>query len=63
VIETGVIETGVIETGVIEMGAGGDNSYEDSGAAVRGFGSDVPAFMLLRPRVAPVEGREGDTEA
>jgi superfamily II DNA/RNA helicase len=44
-------------------GRGGDNSYEDSGAAVRGFGSDVPAFMLLRPRVAPVEGREGDTEA
>jgi superfamily II DNA/RNA helicase len=44
-------------------GRGGDNSYEDSGAAVRGFGSEVPAFMLLRPRVAPVEGREGDTEA
>jgi len=44
-------------------GRGGDNSYEDTGAAVRGFGSDVPAFMLLRPRVAPVEGREGDTEA
>jgi superfamily II DNA/RNA helicase len=36
---------------------------EDSGAAVRGFGSDVPAFMLLRPRIAPSASREGDTEA
>jgi len=35
----------------------------DNGAAVRGFGSDVPAFMRLRPRVAPSESREGDSEA
>jgi superfamily II DNA/RNA helicase len=39
------------------------DSDESNGAAVRGFGSDVPAFMLLRPRVAPLEGREGDSEA
>jgi superfamily II DNA/RNA helicase len=38
-------------------------SDESSGAAVRGFGSDVPAFMLLRPRAAPLDGREGDSEA
>ena len=39
------------------------DSDEGNGVAVRGFGSDVPAFMLLRPRVAPLEGREGDSEA
>ncbi len=35
----------------------------DNGAAVRGFGTDVPAFMLLRPRIAPPETRDGDSEA
>jgi hypothetical protein len=40
-----------------------DDGDEESRATVRGFGSDVPAFMLLRPRAVPVEGREGDTEA
>jgi superfamily II DNA/RNA helicase len=39
------------------------DSDEDSGAAVRGFGSDVPAFMLLRPRIVPSASREGDSEA
>ena len=33
------------------------------GAAVRGFGSDVPAFMRLRPRVVPAARSEGDSEA
>ncbi len=32
-------------------------------AAVRGFGSDVPAFMRLRPRVTPAARGEGDSEA
>jgi superfamily II DNA/RNA helicase len=36
---------------------------EDSGPAVKGFGRDVPAFMLLRPRAARAESREGDSEA
>ncbi len=36
---------------------------EDSGAAVRGFGSDVPAFMQLRLRIPPAERHDGDSEA
>jgi superfamily II DNA/RNA helicase len=39
------------------------DSEADNGAAVRGFGSDVPAFMQLRTRVAPPASREGDSEA
>jgi superfamily II DNA/RNA helicase len=39
------------------------DSETDSGPAVRGFGSDVPAFMQLRTRVAPTAGREGDSDA
>jgi superfamily II DNA/RNA helicase len=36
---------------------------DDSGVAVRGFGSDVPAFMQLRVRSTRVASREGDGEA
>jgi hypothetical protein len=39
------------------------HSDDDLGAAVRGFGSDVPAFMQLRMRAVPVERRDGDSEA
>jgi superfamily II DNA/RNA helicase len=35
---------------------------QGSGPAVRGFGGDAPAFMQLRPRVAPSASREGDGE-
>ncbi len=38
------------------------DSEAGGGPAVQGFGSDVPAFMLLRPRVAPAARREGDGE-
>ena len=34
-----------------------------TGPAVQGFGSDVPAFMLLRPRAVPAARSEGDSEA
>jgi hypothetical protein len=42
-----------------------DRHSEDDGggSAVVGFGSDVPAFMQLRLRAAPVEVHEGDSEA
>ena len=39
------------------------DSEASTGPAVQGFGSDVPAFMLLRPRVAPAARTEGDGEA
>ncbi len=35
----------------------------DSGPAVRGFGSDVPAFMQLRLRTPPAARPDGDGEA
>jgi len=38
------------------------DSEAGTGPAVQGFGSDVPAFMLLRPRAAPATRREGDGE-
>jgi hypothetical protein len=30
---------------------------EDLGAAVKGFGDETPAFMLLRPRAAAKDGK------
>ena len=41
----------------------GRDSEAAAGPAVQGFGSDVPAFMLLRPRVVPAARSEGDGEA
>ena len=43
--------------------SGAGSAVAGGGAAVRGFGGDVPAFMLLRQRVAPSQSREGDSEA
>jgi len=39
------------------------HNEEDSGAAVRGFGGDVPAFMQLRMRIPVAERHDGDSEA
>ena len=36
---------------------------EDTGPSLPGFGSDVPAFMMLRRRNAPPVREEGDSEA
>jgi hypothetical protein len=33
---------------------------DDLGPPVLGFGDDVPAFMLLRPRTSGAENRETD---
>jgi superfamily II DNA/RNA helicase len=39
------------------------DNESDRGPAVQGFGTDVPAFMLLRHRAAPAARTEGDGEA
>jgi superfamily II DNA/RNA helicase len=41
----------------------GRDSEAAAGPAVQGFGSDVPAFMLLRPRIVPAATSGGDGEA